>query len=315
MTHYEIALFKEFLDSKAMTRPFINQYRTYPNKKNPVSIEEYLLNINASEVCMQAFYFVANSNWGYNYWLNMQHEFDKYLHDNKDNESLEEEWWHLHGKYQHLRYNWDSQKPWKKEKRLIAAQRLGIELPEYIDEKSYNKEDDSKNIQTKPVVDGAVIEFFDPTEDEKDEFLDGLQDVETTFQRQILKNDEISINLKKNGKKSDYLKGSVTFNQIISREIRERGGYEYAALRTTRDGQVVILFNDVEGSGTYDSRYKSRDGKVEKGNTIINSKTFTQQLIKLLGLDGEYFVTTVKLAKKTDDYAAYYVSKEPRRSI
>ena len=76
--------------------------------------------------------------------------------------------------------------------------------------------------------------------------------VDLTPRRQ-LKKDEISINRRNK-------KGSVTFNLPLSKEFRERGGYEYAALMRNKAGDVVLFLNDVNG-------VPMLDGNTSGGNT------------------------------------------------
>ena len=52
-----------------------------------------------------------------------------------------------------------------------------------------------------------------------------------------LKDDEISIN-----RRSD--KGRITFNQFLSKEFKERGGYEYASLLRNKKGETILFLND-----------------------------------------------------------------------
>ena len=75
MKPYNVALFKHFIDSNGMTTVFISNFKNYHLKRNPKSIEEFLQQVSEDEVCLQAFYFVVNSRWGYDYWLDMQKKF------------------------------------------------------------------------------------------------------------------------------------------------------------------------------------------------------------------------------------------------
>ena len=166
MKPYHVALFKHFIDSKGMTTVFISNFKNYPLKRNPKSIEEFLQQVSEEEVCLQAFYFVINARWGYDYWLNMQKEFMELLKEHEDDEG-QDKWYLFHGKCKILRNNWDT-RHWKQESKADAAKRYGSkELPEYATSTKDEEKEDAK-----------LIEFYDGDEkkdDEEDEKVDVIQ--------------------------------------------------------------------------------------------------------------------------------------------
>jgi len=68
MKPFEVAVFKQFLERRGMVTPFINLFRRYRINTNPMLIEDYLRQIDASEVCVKAFYWLVNSRWGFDYF-------------------------------------------------------------------------------------------------------------------------------------------------------------------------------------------------------------------------------------------------------
>ena len=230
MKPYHVALFKHFIDSKGMTTVFISNFKNYPLKRNPKSIEEFLRQVSEEEVFLQAFYFVINARWGYDYWLNMQKEFMELLKEHEDDEG-QDKWYLFRGKCKILRNNWDT-RHWKQESKADTAKRYGAkELPDY----ATSTKDEAK-------ADANLIEFYDGDEkkdDEDDEKLDiktyikgKPEEKKSIFgefefldirqrpsSHRRLMDDEVSINTKNEHKK-------ITFNQKISKEIKKRGGYE-----------------------------------------------------------------------------------------
>lgn len=119
--------------------------------------------------------------------------------------------------------------------------------------------------------------------------------VDLTPRRQ-LKPFEVSINRRNK-------KHSITFNQTLSKEIRERGGYEYAALMRNKAGDVVLMLNDAKGVAMLDGRADK-----EGGNCVINNKELVSRIAVFLDLKTDYVIANVKELQKTDDYVAYLVT-------
>lgn len=285
MKPYEVALFKEFLDGKGMVTPFINLFRKYRIKQNPLSVEEYLKNVDVDKAATSAFYWVANSRWGYDYWTKVQKDFNAYVEAHPENDGAEP-WWFLHGKCKVLRTNWDADKYWKLENRKTAAHRLGITLPEYIQDADFENDTDENKDEL------SLLEDFE--EKGEKELFDEFTFIDLTPRRQ-LKPNEISINRRNK-------KATITFNQTVSKEVRERGGYEYVALMSNKAGDIVLLLNDSNGVSMLDGRV-DKDG----GNAVINNKELVSRLVVSLDIKNDYAIVNIEEIKKTKDFVAYRV--------
>lgn len=327
MKPFEIALFKHFIEGKGMTTVYINQYRKNHWEQNPISIEEFLAKVDVSEVCTKAFYFIRNSNYGYDYWSQMQLLWIEFLAANENNYGCDE-WWKLQDQSKILRYNWDAAKHWRKESRYTTALRMGIDLKllgledkentapptklseeflrestrKEVMERDFTKEKEESRVtkdETKvddaPKVETPTNEPKPTTESNifgKFEFMD-LRPRKNDARR--LKDDEISIN-----RRSD--KGRITFNQFLSKEFKARGGYEYAALMRNDRGEVVLLMNDTKGVPVVDGTSTRSNS-----NVTIGSKTMVEKLVTFLNIEHEYEIVRLVEIEKTTDYVAYLV--------
>jgi hypothetical protein len=297
MKPYEISLFKSFLTEKAMVTPFLCLYRKYKLKGNPESVEDYLREVDVEQVCMKAFYWVVNQKWGYDYWLGLQKAFTEYVKRTPARE-CDLPWWNFHGRCKTLRTNWDAADGyWKKESRTKTAERWGVVLPEKLEDQRFIAE--IENAVLDEPNNAPLLDFADDSDKHNDvmgefEFVDVARP-----KRSILKADEISINMRSH-------KHSITFNQEVSRELRKRGGYEYAALMRNAAGDVVLNLNDVRGVSMIDGRADNKDG----GNSIINSKALVEALAKALDINKKYVIANIKQIAKTDDYVVYQVTKK-----
>lgn len=327
MKPFEIALFKHFIEGKGMTTVYINQYRKNHWEQNPISIEEFLAKVDVSEVCTKAFYFIRNSNYGYDYWSQMQLLWIEFLAANENNYGCNE-WWKLQDQSKILRYNWDAAKHWRKESRYTTALRMGIDLKllgledkentapptklseeflrestrKEVMERDFTKEKEESRVKNdEPKVDDAP-KVETPTNEPKPttesnifgkfEFMD-LRPRKNDARR--LKDDEISIN-----RRSD--KGRITFNQFLSKEFKARGGYEYAALMRNEKGEVVLLMNDTKGVPVFDGTATRSNS-----NVTIGSKTMVEKLVTFLNIEHEYEIVRLVEIEKTTDYVAYLV--------
>ena len=314
MKPFEVALFKNFIESKGMVTVYINTYRKRHHKTNPISIEEFLATADVNEVCTHAFYFVTNERWGYDYWTQMQKEWLEFLKANEGNYSADE-WWKMKGITKILRYNWDAAKHWRQEKRLTAAIRLGIDLSliglegkenkepptkmseEYIREKGLEEFEKAK---AKPESECKTNDLIEFTNDDEEDLLRDFMDIELkpkANERRILKDNEASVNTRNNSFR-------FTFNQKISADVKARGGYEYASLLRNNQGDVIIKLNDEKGVPVQDG---SRSRK--KSNVVIHSLALVGKLVDFLGVEREYNIVNVKEVAKTNDFVAYLVTK------
>jgi len=200
-----------------------------------------------------------------------------------------EPWWHLHGRYKILRTNWDAVKHWKLENRATAATRMNITLPEKLAEKEFFEELEKAEVQMPPDDDKTPT----PKGDDLDIFGE-FNFVELTPCRK-LKPDEISINRRNK-------KNTITFNQSVSKEVRERGSYKYAALMRNKSGDVAIILNDTNGVSVTDGRADK-----DNGNAVINNKELVSRLVVFLEIKNDYAIVNIEEIKKTNDFVAYRV--------
>lgn len=295
MKPFEVAVFKQFLGSRGMVTPFINLFRRYRINTNPMLIEDYLRQIDASEVCVKAFYWLVNSRWGFDYWTQAQNDFNEYMKRYSEDDE-KEPWWHLHGRYKILRTNWDAVKHWKLENRATAATRMNITLPEKLAEKEFFEELEKAEVQM-PSEDDKTPTHEDTGNGGGDDLdIFGEFNFVDLNPRRQLKPDEISINRRNK-------KNTITFNQSVSKEVRERGGYKYAALMRNKSGDVAIILNDTNGVSMLD---KGRVDK-ENGNAVINNKELVSRLVVFLDIKNDYAIVNIEEIKKTNDFVAYRV--------
>ena len=318
MTPFQIALWKHFIKDKGMATVFINLYRKNHLKENPISIEEYMRNVEPQDVCMKAFRFYVNSDYGYDYWSKIILMWMEFLSANENNYTASE-WWKLTGMSKILRTNWDAARHWKEETKFTAAIRLGIDLAligckdktetapptqlseEYLREQTKREMDerdftgvpehddaqDDANVEKHAKATGSIFGEFE---------LLSLRPKSHNARR--MKNDEVSINTRDN-------RGRLTFNQAISNEIKARGGYEYASLLRNKKGEVLLWLNDTDIHGV-----SVADGNTRKNqNVCITSKTLVEKVITFLDIKNDYDIIKVTEVEKTNDYVAYLLTK------
>ena len=285
MTLIEIAMFKNFVKDRGMDELFINLYVKYRLKQNPLSIEAYLVQADAANVMLSAFYWLTNSHFGYDFWQDFQKRWDRYRVE-KLGEYPMCDIRNFKGKGKVLRHNWDSPQFWKTEARVDSAERYGVIL-------DANEIKRIENEYKRQNIDKKVVNNEKP---------DVLKDFELVDIRRKktnrLADDEISLNTK--------TKFNISFNQTTTKELQKRGGYEYAALRVNKNGEVCLFLNDETGVPMLDG--KRKDGGNE--NATINSKALCVRIKELLGVEEGYVTLKIKEISKTDDYVAYLLTKK-----
>lgn len=291
MTLIEIAMFKNFVKDRGFEELFISLYTKYRLKQNPLSIEEYLVQADASNVMLSAFYWVTNSRFGYDFWQDFQKRWDRYRVE-KLGEYPMSDIRNFKGKGKVLRHNWDSPQFWKTEARVNSAERYGVMLDE-TEIKRIESEYKRQNIDKKVVRNNDTL---------NDDDADVLKDFEFMDVRRKATNrlgdDEISLNTR--------TKFKIAFNLAVTKELYDRGGYEYAALRVNKKGEVCLFLNDETGVPMLDG--KKKDGNIE--NATINSKALCSRVKELLGVQEDYTTLRIKEISKSDDYVAYLLTKK-----
>lgn len=278
-------MFKNFVKDRGMDELFINLYVKYRLKQNPLSIEAYLVQADAANVMLSAFYWLTNSHFGYDFWQDFQKRWDRYRVE-KLGEYPMCDIRNFKGKGKVLRHNWDSPHFWKTEARVDSAERYGVIL-DANEIKRIENEYKRQNIDKKVV------------NDEKPDVLKDFELVDIRRKKtNRLADDEISLNTK--------TKFNISFNQTTTKELQKRGGYEYAALRVNKNGEVCLFLNDETGVPMLDG--KRKDGGNE--NATINSKALCVRIKELLGVEEGYVTLKIKEISKTDDYVAYLLTKK-----
>lgn len=278
-------MFKNFVKDRGMDELFINLYVKYRLKQNPLSIEAYLVQADAANVMLSAFYWLTNSHFGYDFWQGFQKRWDRYRVE-KLGEYPMCDIRNFKGNGKVLRHNWDSPQFWKTEARVDSAERYGVIL-DANEIKRIENEYKRQNIDKKVV------------NDEKPDVLKDFELVDIRRKKtNRLADDEISLNTK--------TKFNISFNQTTTKELQKRGGYEYAALRVNKNGEVCLFLNDETGVPMLDG--KRKDGGNE--NATINSKALCVRIKELLGVEEGYVTLKIKEISKTDDYVAYLLTKK-----
>ena len=144
MTPVQIAYFKHFLYDTGVNRMYVYRYRHHRIKPegempgNPESIEQFFLEQPHFRVVMKAFYIEINSQYGYDFWKEIDKNWKKYweMHENNLNN---QNYINLKGSFGVLRQNWDKPAFWKKENLETNEEtykRMGIEPPIPLDSAS-----------------------------------------------------------------------------------------------------------------------------------------------------------------------------------
>lgn len=318
MNLLEIALFKRYTHNKGIDKRFMGSYRSTERiPENPASIERFLLEADSFNVFMTAFYFIPNSDNGYDFWNEHQQNFLDYMESYV--ELADDDVMRFQGVYRYLKQNWDKADFWKSESRRETARRCGIKIEDMI---KYEHSSSMAAIAnrlgvTKQTIKDVVDNDHKGDDDDKtsmhcvsdEEFAlqmakeESNSDPLAEFELAILvskkeghrrlKDNEISYNSKNKGWR-------ITFNQSISKTIKARGGYEYATIGRNKNGDVMLMLNDANGVPMQDCK---------KDNASISSKVLCQKLEEYLGITEKYVVLKVKEIAKTDDYVAYLVTK------
>lgn len=322
MTPFQIALWKHFIKDKGMATVFINLYRKNHLNENPISIEEFMRNVEPQDVCMKAFRFYVNSDYGYDYWSKITLMWMEFLATNENNYTADE-WYKLTGMSKILRTNWDAARHWREETKLTAAIRLGIDpsligcddktptapptqlSEEYLREKT-KEEMSSKDFSGVPEHDNAHADDVSVKNRRKSTAKSGifsefeLMDLRSkSHESRRLLDDEISINRRDE-------KGRLTFSQKISKEIKARGGYKHASLLKNKKGELVLLLNDTDVNGANLSKNANPNRNM---NVTITSKTMCDKIATFLDILQIYEIINATEIERTDDYVAYLLTK------
>lgn len=295
MKPYEVAMFKKFLENMGVDTVYINMYRKNKVIGNPESLEKFLYTTPTNEVCTKAFYFIANSDYGYDYWTNAGKKFLEYVTDEWD-EDHANDWWRMRGSRRKLlKKNYDAIEFWKYESRTAARQRIAEMMPEYAclleDEKEKGK--DVLDSIVIPEKSESIIVAGKKHEEKKD-FLSEFEFVGMDKPTARLKRDEVRVNTRNR-------RWNICINKDETDKIRNIGRFKCVALMKRKDGQLALFFNNINGCNVSDNE---RDANIN-----INSKELVTSIKSHLEEKSNFFVLKIKEIAHTDEYIAYLLSK------
>ena len=294
-------MFKSFIVGKGLSTIFINFYKGMKIGENPKSIEQFLMEADAHNVCLSAFYFRTGSVYGFDYWTDAQKRFDEYM---VQQQSLypEEDIQSLQGKSRILRCNWDSPKHWREEGRITAAERLGITLSTDVlkniihDNNVRIKKTGGSDEQLKEIRMANEKMFERNGGDLLSEF--EMIDLRVTKSGCKLKEDEISYNVRNESSK-------ITFNQTLSYETMVGGGFSFAQLGSNAKGDVCLMLNNERGVNV-----QKLDNDTKRMNLTISNKALCQKLAALLNIKQDYAILKAEKIGCTESYMAFLLTKK-----
>ena len=276
MTPIQIAYFKHFLYDKGVQGMYISLYRSRRIKGgpggdhsgNPVSLEQFLSEQPYSRVIMNAFYFITGSQYGYDYWKEINGQWMKYWDMNENNFS-NEKYSILGGTFGILRQNWDSKEYWKPETKAQTYKRMGIEPPPGFEACSSSTLAESQ------------VEEHSETPSEESDPLAGFTEVDTNKYNgngRRIKDNTVTINLRNNGYR-------ITFSANVSNKLFKKG-YKFIKLLTNKNiDEVALMFNNDSGCSV-----SGKPQNRKHTNAVINSRDIVEHIHQFYGL------------KKEDDY-------------
>ena len=304
----EIAMFKTFLEKRGIDKLFVGAYKNRKRNENPTKVESYLQRAEQNQVMMKAFYFVVNSERGYDYWYDLQMEFNDYVMDNADKFPMDEIK-SFKGSGRILRKDWDALYIWREQNKIDTANRYGVELPN--DEKAAvifehirqgcasQAEKELYKTLVPQHIDAAEIEEDTPSvpesDNNEDDFLGSLESINIIQSRKNrLADGEVSINIRDGAK--------ITFNQIQSKQLLKYQHLCHVSLAKGKQGQIYIVFSEKQGDATalyYEDRISVQ----------VNSTSLVRTLHTLLNLKEKYSIAKIKCASTKLSYVAFEISK------
>lgn len=282
MTPIQIAYFKHFLFDKGIQRIYLSMYKYHrlqgdekgDKSANPVSVEQFFRETHASKVIMKAFYFPMNSDYGYDYWDNLNTQWKEYWNIHKNNFS-NDKYVTLKGTFAILRQNWDNKEYWKVESMVDTYKRMEIEPP------SVDNIETAFNVPPSPELPTAASEEVE--EENADEsptpgsLLEGFTMVDTfsSVKGRRIYNNMVGISLRNGGYR-------MTLSIDTSNKLRKYK-YEYVKLLTNKDTkEIALIFNHNSGGNVPVNTDNKR-------NIVINNKEIIMHIHKFYNM------------KKTDD--------------
>lgn len=357
MTPVQIAYFKHFLYDAGVNRMYIYRYRHFRIKGspegdengNPESLEQFFMEQPHFRVIMNAFYFEMNSQYGYDFWHEVNKKWLKYWEIHRDNIN-NPNYINLKGSFSILRQNWDKPQFWKSENLDSPEEtykRMGIEPPIPLDSAStlckfkvgdIIQSHISDEVQTITAItaegyeleDGGIVEFdkekywmkIDEKPDAIEEEKETLPDVDD-FSGVPEYDDDLeffevssgsrskSTRLKANQASLNFRSNSnkLSFNQEATKKIK-KNGYKYVRLAKNKQGDIVVQLHKQELPVPNPVNVTfNTNSDGRTVNACINSKDLCGKLKTLLNLSGDYFVLKIEELYMDYEKANYKVSK------
>lgn len=340
MTLKDIAVFKHFIASKDLRKPFINVYNGSKGfANNPKEIEDYFSNVEPLAVILSAAKVCPpNATYGYDFWQDVHQDWKvqyKKMQSSSFYQTLEG-LDSLTGYFRILRENWnDAKKPWIYEQEEVARMRLGFAPKEVIEEDldgpAFDIGDKIKGKLTKDIVtiielkdkgyrvsDGGFIEYGKEDmwelveESENDNNLIAFTDNDTDTTDDEFDIDFVEIDAKRHRKRFTLQKGilsvntrnhsgRISINRPDSKEIIDKG-VRYVRTGATKNGDIMLMFCNNEKGIPFVSN--------NDGYCNINSNQFVETFNHLLenSADLAYFCME-KVSNKIDSIT-YKITKQ-----
>ena len=357
MTPVQIAYFKHFLYDAGVNRMYVYRYRHFRIKGgpegdengNPESLEQFFMEQPHYRVIMKAFYFEMNSQYGYDFWHEVNKKWLKYWELHEDNIN-NPNYINLKGSFSILRQNWDKPQFWKSENLDSPEEtykRMGIEPPIPLDSAStlckfkvgdIIQSHISDEVQTITAItaegyeleDGGIVEFdkekywmkidekADAIEKEKETLPDvndfsGVPeyDDDLEFFEVSSGSRSKSTRLKTNQASLNFRSNSykLSFNQEATKKIK-KNGYKYVRLAKNKQGDIVVQLHKQELPVPNPVNVCfNTNSDGRTVNACINSKDLCGKLKTLLNLTGDYFVLKIEELYMDYEKANYKISK------
>ena len=316
MTPVEIAYFKHFLYDRGIQAVYISMYRKNRIKGgpegdkngNPESLELFLQQQPYFRVLTHAFYFVQNSDYGFDFWNDLSKKWRKYLEMNEDNPQNTKAVI-FKGAFGILRQNWDSPRYWEKESMADTYKRMNMEPPlKDVDLETAFIVPRDINGERKVEIASESDEKMEDTSLEENRhsepgsLLEGFSLVEThNIQggRKMGAN-TVSVNSRNGGYR-------VTFASKQSDSLRKHG-YKYVKLLTKKEtGEIALIFNNLSGCGVTIKKSTS-----DSRNVTINSKEIVEHIREFYAVKSslDYFTLEIT-ATINQDLNTIYKLKLP----
>ena len=316
---------------------------------NPESLEQFFMEQPHFRVIMKAFYFEMNSQYGHDFWHEVNKKWLKYWEIHQDNIN-NPNYINLKGSFSILRQNWDKPQFWKSENLDSPEEtykRMGIEPPIPLDSAStlckFKVRDIiqshiSDEVQTITAItaegyeleDGGIVEFdkekywmkIDEKPDTIEEEKETLPDVDD-FSGVPEYDDDLeffevssgsrskSTRLKANQASLNFRSNSnkLSFNQEATKKIK-KNDYKYVRLAKNKQGDIVVQLHKQELPVPNPVNVTfNTNSDGRTVNACINSKDLCGKLKTLLNLTGDYFVLKIEELYMDYEKANYKISK------